>query len=178
MTITALLTALTILIPIVFSPIRIPVGLTFTATLSVHVPIIIAMFISPWSAAFVALGSALGFFFSAPTVVAVRAATHVIFAVAGACMIRKMHGNTMLKLAIVWLATMVLHAAAEAVASGLMVHYAFGSPLYVAYAEAFTTGVGTLIHHTIDYVIAIGILSVLAKAAPQHFGGALGKKLR
>jgi len=164
MTIAALLTALTILIPIMFSPIRIPVGLTFTATLTVHAPILIAMFISPMAAAFVAIGSAIGFFFSAPTVVFVRAATHVVFAVAGAYMIRKMSANVTFKLILVWLVTMLLHASFEAAAAGLMVYLAFEYPLYIAYAEAATTGVGTLIHHSIDYAIMLVVLVALSKA--------------
>ena len=176
MTIAGLLTALTILIPIMFSPIRIPVGLTFTATLAVHAPILIAMFISPWAAAFVAIGSAIGFFFSAPLVVAARAATHVIFAVAGAIMVQKMRGNGMSKLILVWLVTMALHAVFEAIVAGSMTYFAFEHPFYIAQAEAFTTGVGTLIHHSVDYVIMLVILAALSKAKLIDFKFEFKKK--
>ena len=163
MVITALLTALTILIPIAFSPIRIPVGLSFTATVAVHVPIMLAMFISPVSAAMVAIGSGIGFFFSAPLVVALRAMTHVIFAVSGALMVKKLNCNVTLKLILVWLVTMILHGLFEA---AITMWFWFANDAYPAmvYAESFTVGIGTLIHHTIDFVIMLGVLAVLSKS--------------
>jgi len=163
MVITALLTALSILIPMVFTapPFRIPIGTAFTATLTAHVPIMIAMFISPWSAAFVAIGSAIGFIFSAPLIIAARASTHIIFAMVGAYMILKMQSGTILKLITVWFVTMILHAGFEAIVTIPMMIY-LGSP--IPYVEGYTVGFGTLIHHTIDYAIMLIVLSALSKA--------------
>ena len=56
---TALLAAIAIAIPLIM-PVKVVIP-PFTATLASHVPLILAMFISPLSAIFVTLGSALGF---------------------------------------------------------------------------------------------------------------------
>ena len=63
--ISALLIAIGILIPMIFTgpPFRIVVG-PYSATLMAHVPVIIAMFISPWTAVFTAVGTTIGFFFT------------------------------------------------------------------------------------------------------------------
>ena len=79
-TITGLLTALAIIIPQLPLKIVLPPA---SFTLASHVPLAIAMFISPISAAFVAIGSTIGFFMSFPTFVAARAATHLLWAVPG-----------------------------------------------------------------------------------------------
>ena len=102
LTITALLTALAIVIPIVM-PVKVLMP-PFTATLASHTPLIIAMFVSPLAAAFAAIGSAIGFFFAISPIVAIRAATHVFFTVAGAYMIRKSANP-----ALTVLVTLVLH---------------------------------------------------------------------
>ena len=83
---TALLIAIGIIIPTYFGFLRVTLPPAFTATIMAHVPIFVAMFISPWSALFVALGTTLGFLFTTPLVVAIRAASHVIFALVGAYM--------------------------------------------------------------------------------------------
>jgi len=162
MVITALLTGLTIVIPML--PLRVWIPPAFTATLALHVPIFVAMFISPLSAAFVSLGSALGFAFTGlPPVIAARAATHVVFAVMGAYMIRKMAPFNVGKIVIIGLATAVIHAVFEMVA---VIPFVILSPEEgnVAYEAFFVVGVGTLIHHAIDYVITIGVLTALGKA--------------
>ena len=49
-------------------------------TLASHVAIFIAMFISPKLAAVVCLGTTLGFFMTTPVIIALRAASHICFA--------------------------------------------------------------------------------------------------
>jgi len=166
MVITALLTALSILIPTAFTFLRVVLPPAFTATLMAHVPVVVAMFISPFSAAFVAIGSAFGFFLTGlPPVVTARAATHIIFAVVGAYMLKKMHGGALAKLIWVGFVTMILHAIMEAAVVIPMMFIVTESPdPAVIYTAAYVTGVGTLIHHAIDYVIAIGVVSALSKA--------------
>jgi len=158
MMVTALLIGLAIIIPVISFRIDLP---PFSATVASHVPIIIAMFISPFSALFVAAGSALGFFFrGVPMVIVARAATHVIFAAAGAYMVRKRF-NVVLTGAL----TMLIHALAEAV-----VVIPFLSPEQnIIYFAFYVTGVGTALHHVLDYIIAFGVLSALSasKAIPK-----------
>ena len=90
MVITALLIAFGIIIPTAFGFLRITLPPAFTATLTAHIPIFIAMFISPLSALLTAIGTALGFFFcGTPPVVAARAASHIVFALVGAFMISR-----------------------------------------------------------------------------------------
>jgi len=163
MVITALLTALTILIPQL--PLRVIIPPAFTATLTLHVPIFIAMFISPWSAAFVAIGSAFGFVLTGlPPTVAARASTHVVFAVVGAYMLRSKRGNIWFKLALVWFVTMILHAAMEAIIVIPAMRLFTNTENYAIYSAAYVTGIGTLIHHTIDYIITIPIVVALSRA--------------
>ena len=49
----------------------------------------LAMFISPKVAAAVCLGTTMGFFVTTPLIIAARAATHIIFALVGALIIRR-----------------------------------------------------------------------------------------
>lgn len=58
-------------------------------TLGAHVAIFLAMFISPKVAAAVCLGTTMGFFVTTPLIIAARAATHIIFALVGALIIKR-----------------------------------------------------------------------------------------
>ncbi len=159
MVITALLIALGIMIPTMFSGLRVYIP-PFSATLTAHVPVFIAMFISPISAIFTSLGTTIGFIFAGldPAVTA-RAFSHIIFAVVGAYMIKK---NC--SIVLVGATTMFLHAIFEALVSLLFLSTGWsvsnGNMLYIAF---YVTGVGTLIHHIIDYIIAIILVKALAK---------------
>ncbi|MBQ2614655.1 MAG: ECF transporter S component [Clostridia bacterium] len=159
---TALLIAIGIIIPVYFSFLRVTLPPAFTATIMAHVPIFIAMFISPWAALFTAIGTTLGFLFTTPLVVAIRAASHVIFALVGAWMIQKRYN-----LILVGVVTALLHAVFESLVVYLFLVLGFtpaaeGTPILVA--AFYVTGVGTLIHDIIDYVIACGVGVALVKA--------------
>lgn len=52
-------------------------------TLASHVAIFLAMFISPAVAVAVCIGTTLGFFLTTPLIIALRAASHIIFAIIG-----------------------------------------------------------------------------------------------
>ena len=83
-----MLIAIGIVIPM-FSPIKIIIE-PASFTLASHVPVFIAMFISPMMAAAVALGTTLGFLLGGfPLTVVLRALTHVIFATIGAWYLQK-----------------------------------------------------------------------------------------
>jgi len=167
MTITGLLTAISILIPML--PLRVILPPAFTATLAVHVPVMVSMFVSPFSAAFVAIGSAIGFGFTGlPPTVTARAATHIVFAVVGALMIRKQFsgilGNKIVKVVVVGIVTMILHAGFEALVTIPAMRLFTGYDGAAIYAAATTVGIGTLMHHAVDYMITIVIISALADA--------------
>lgn len=83
----AILVALGILIPLIM-PVKVVIG-PASFTLASHLPIFLAMFISPGVALSVALGTAFGFFLSFPVIIAFRALSHVVFAVIGAYWLKK-----------------------------------------------------------------------------------------
>lgn len=146
----ALLTALAILIPIAFTGLRVILG-PFTATLGSHLPSMLAMTISPWTAALVGVGSAIGFLNSATTVVAARALTHAIFGAVGA----KLYQSGM-KLWQVLLITLPIHVISESV-----IVMFFGFDLYQALV---VVGVGTTLHHVMDSTITFVLYNSLRKA--------------
>lgn len=158
MVITALMIAFGIIIPTLFKPLQVTLPPAFTATITAHVPIFISMCISPASAIFTSIGTTLGFLLSGiPLVVVARAASHIVFALVGAYMVVNKKS-----LVLVGIVTAVLHAAFEAVM--VYVFFAMGwTPSDSGLLLAYTTGVGTLIHHVIDYVIAVVLLKALAK---------------
>lgn len=162
MVLTALLIAIGILIPSVFTafPFRIVVG-PYSATLMAHVPVILAMFISPASAVFAALGTTIGFFFTAPIIIAVRAASHIAFAVAGALLIQK--GFKAIPLCAI---TGFIHSVLEGIV--VLIFFAGGlSTPTAGYSIALLvviTIVGTLIHHCVDFAIAYIVAKPLVKA--------------
>ena len=160
MVITALLIAFGIIIPTAFGFLRIVAG-PFTATLTAHVPIFVAMFLSPASAVFTAIGTTIGFLVAGvDIVVTVRAASHIIFAIVGAYMIKK--ERSVISIGIV---AAIIHALAEAAV--VLLFFIFGQPTdpaTIIKVAFITTGVGTIIHHAIDYVIAVVIYKALEKA--------------
>ncbi len=164
---TALLIAIGILIPMVFvgPPFKIVVG-PYSATLMAHVPVFIAMFISPATAVLTAVGTTLGFFFTAPLVVATRAATHLIFALLGAYMIKK-RWNAIF----VCLLTGILHSVFESLVVWVFFSVGLSAPAtgYSVPAMIYITAIGTFLHHIADFVIAyiVGIALHKAKAIPQ-----------
>ncbi len=159
-TLTALLTALAIVIPMVM-PVKVVMP-PFTATLASHTPLMIAMFISPIAAIFATIGSAIGFLFTFSPIVAVRALMHILFTVAGAWMIQRKR-NPILVIAI----TLVLHSLSDMVTVYLAADFFHMSALLdknsMGYVQAWI-GIGTSIHHIVDFAIAYVILKPLAKA--------------
>lgn len=146
----ALLTALAILIPIAFTGLRVILG-PFTATLASHLPSMLAMIISPWTAALVGIGSAIGFLNSATPIVAMRALTHAIFGAIGA----KLYQNGM-KFWLVLLITLPIHAISESI-----VVMFFGFSLYQGLV---IVGIGTALHHVMDSSITLALYGSLRKA--------------
>jgi niacin transporter len=145
----ALLTALSLLIPLMFGgTLRIVVG-PFSATLASHVPVMLSMRVSPMVAGFVGIGSALGFLIQLGPVVAARALMHAPFAILGAVLYQR--GVSFTKVLII---TLPLHALAEA-----LIVLPFGFTLARA---GLVVGVGTAIHHAIDGAIALSLAGILS----------------
>ena len=160
LTMTALLTALAIIIPMVM-PIKFAMP-PFTATLASHTPLIIAMFLSPLAAILTAIGSAIGFFFTFSPIVAARAATHIFFTVAGAYMVRKKSHPVLMVII-----TLILHSLADMAIVFVTAEWMGMKSLLnsnaMGYVQAWL-GLGTAVHHLIDFSIAYLIMIPLAKA--------------
>lgn len=147
----ALLTGMAILIPIAFRgwlQVYLP---PFSATIGSHVPSMLAMAISPWTAVLVGIGSGLGFLITLDAVIAARALTHALFGAVGAYFVRR---GMPLWQAI--LLTLPIHAVSEA-----LVVMPFGYDLYTALV---VVGVGTALHHCVDGAITAALSGALSKA--------------
>lgn len=157
MTIAALLCAIGIMIPMFFPKILIPPA---SFTLASHVPIFIAMFISPVVALSVATISGFGFFISFPLVIALRAFTHLAFAGLGAFILKK-NKNILLSwksTALFSLLISVVHALGEVI---IVTYFYWGDQMSEAfYAKGYIfsvlllIGAGTIVHSMIDFTIA------------------------
>ena len=174
LTISALLIAMGIIIPMVMP--RITIG-PASFTLASHVPVFIAMFISPVVAIAVSLGTGFGFFLSATPIIALRALSHLIFAVIGAVILQK-HPEILInkegkftllngKLQLFNVGIGVIHSAAELVV--VSVFYTMGNLPGTYYTAGFMysifllMGVGGLIHSLVDFSIAFFLASTLSK---------------
>lgn len=152
----ALLTALSLIIPIVFSFLFVAVPPVFTGTLASHVPQMLAMALGPGVAGAVGLASAAGFLITKGPVIAARASIHILFGVAGALLMRRGYS-----LGLAGLLVMPIHALGEA-----LVVIPFGIPWEVA---GLTVGAGSAIHHFIDLALALGIVGALRAARVELF---------
>ena len=174
LTISALLIEMGIIIPMVMT--RITIG-PASFTLASHVPVFIAMFISPVVAIAVSLGTGFGFFLSATPIIALRALSHLIFAVIGAVILQK-HPEILInkegkftllngKLQLFNVGIGVIHSAAELVV--VSVFYTMGNLPGTYYTAGFMysifllMGVGGLIHSLVDFSIAYFLASTLSK---------------
>jgi niacin transporter len=161
----ALLIAIGFLIPL-FSPVKFVLE-PASFTLASHVSIFIAMFISPLIAVIVALGTTLGFFIAFSPVIALRAASHVIFAVLGAYYLQQ-HKNLInqpLQSQAFSFVIGIIHSVCE-----IMVvtwFYIGGSMSAGFYQQGFVRsiillmGVGGLVHSMVDFAIALIVVKAL-----------------
>lgn len=161
MILAALLGAIGILIPM-FAPKIVLEPASFT--LASHVPIFIAMFISPTVGVCVALVTAVGFFFGPfPLVVVLRALSHVIFVFVGGTILKK-NGNILKSPKSTFVFAFLislLHAACEVV---VVTFFYWGSQMTSGYYEKGyilsvmgLVGIGSVIHSMIDFSIATAV---------------------
>lgn len=162
----ALLVAVGIAIPMFFPKIVIPPA---SFTLASHVPIFIAMFISPYVALAVCLGTTVGFFFSTPLIVALRAFSHLIWAMIGAILLKKypdlLHSPK--KAGLFGLLLAVIHALGEVAVTTWF--YFSGMAAENFYQNGFVfsvllmVGVGTIVHSMVDYGISLLVWKGISK---------------
>ena len=158
-TIAALLSAIGIVIPL-FAPKIILEPASFT--LASHVPVFIAVFISPVVAVSVTLVSAAGLLFAGfPIVVVLRALSHLVFEIVGAMILKKVPNalQTVGKSVGFGLLMALIHAVSEVV---VVTMFYFGQGMTKSYyAQGYVNsvlllvGVGTIIHSMIDFGIAL-----------------------
>ena len=174
LTISALLIAMGIIIPMVMP--RITIG-PASFTLASHVPLFLAMFFSPGAVVAVALGTGFGFFLSATPIIALRALSHLIFAVIGALYLKK-NPNIVLKngqftlfngkFQLFNLMIGLIHSAVELVV--VTVFYTMGNLPETYYTDGYMysifllMGVGGIVHSLIDYNIAYFVAGSLSRA--------------
>lgn len=133
----AVLTAIAIIIPVQFGFLKVVIP-PFTATIGSHIPMFLAMLISPYVAIVVGLGSALGFLLAGlPPFVAARALMHVPVGYIGSIIMRKT-GSYKKSIAF----TAIIHGLLEAI-----VVIPFGFDFY---QSLVVVGIGTVLHHLVD----------------------------
>lgn len=163
MTFAALLTAIAILIPSIM-PIKLIIP-PASYTLGSHVPIFLAMFISPWVTAFVILASSLGYFMAGYPIVVFRAFSHIIFGFLGALYLKKFpqtienHKSSLLFNFVLGL----IHAIGEVLACVIFYSVTGEDFQKLFYVLFVLVGFGTIVHSMIDYVIALTIFKSIRK---------------
>ena len=164
MTMTALLTAIAILIPIIM-PFKIVIP-PASYTLGSHIAIFIAMFLSPLMAVFVILASSFGFLMAGyPMVIVFRAFSHIFFGTLGALYLQKFP-DTLDKPKSSWIFNFVLalvHALAEVLACVLFYATSGTNVENMFYVLFVLVGFGTIIHSMVDYTLALAVYKVLRK---------------
>lgn len=157
LTYTSVLTALAIIIPLIFGPFKVVIG-PFTATLTAHVPMFLSMFLGPLPALMVGLGSALGFFVTSGPIVGGRALMHSVVGIIGAILIKK--GVSFRNVIMI---TAPIHAILEAlvvlgfISIGMIPKYTGNLAYYIVMAVA----VGTILHHSVDGIITSALLKFM-----------------
>lgn len=173
-TLAALLTAFSLIITLFFP--KIVIG-PFSMTFASHVPTMLEIFINPLVAFLTVIGSTIGFQIALGPLVAIRAFTHILFALLGYYLVKKR-----VNIFLVIILTSIAHAGAEALSVFFLTEalspisltpeklnpYAgmLSDSLLSAPVKAFTliTFYGTLVQHYVDCVITAPVLTALQKA--------------
>jgi niacin transporter len=163
LTVTALLIAIGILIPII-SPFKIQME-PASFTLASHVAIFLAVMIDPAIACAVAIGTFMGFFLNFPVVIALRAASHIVFAMVGAYYLKYHPGtlNSLVKSHVFSFFIALIHAACEV---GVVFGFYFNgtSGAYTSVKMILLLiGLGSVVHSMVDFEIAYWIYKPLSK---------------
>lgn len=171
MTIAAVLTAVGIIIPMIM-PIKVMIG-PASYTLASHVPINMAMFVSPLVTAVVALGTTLGFQVAGfPVVIVARAFTHLIYASIGARIIQEQK-QILTRVSSRFLLNLglnLVHALGEVLVVYLFTSFGL-SPMSdnFFYVLVVLVGLGTLIHGMVDFELSYQFTGLLQKRTGRTF---------
>ncbi len=158
-TVSALLTAIAMIIPM-YMPFKLVLEPIFSATFAAHVPGILALFIGPAAVIGTAIGSALGFFMAlANPWVSARALLHLVFGLMGYYLAKREY-NVFLILFL----TGLVHAASEMLVGLTSLPFITTPEAGIARYILITVGLGTFIHHCIDFAIVLVIYTPLHKA--------------
>lgn len=159
-TLAAVLTAISMIIT--FIPFKIVIG-PFTMTPASHVPTFVAMFLNPFVTLFTVIGSTIGFSITVGPLVALRAASHIIFALCGYTILK--NGVTLKRIIVTVIVTGLLHAGAEAVLVYGLTGSLMPAALETKSLEAYTAFAfwGTLVQHIVDTAITIPVLMAIKK---------------
>lgn len=166
--ISAILCSIAIIIPM-FSPIKIILE-PASFTLASHVPIFLAMFISPGTALFVTVGSTIGFLLGGfPITVVLRALSHLLFIIIASVYLKK-HKNIINegKSSLLYSFTIsLIHAIGEVL---IVIPFYLGSSLSQGYYDKGfiisilgLVGLGTIIHSMIDFSLSKYIWKLMPK---------------
>lgn len=160
----ALLSAIGILIPLVVPKIII-VPQVMTVTIGSHVAVMLAMFISPFSAVMVALTTTIGFLITTTPVVALRALSHIFFAILGSFLAKRFIKRFSTAMILNVLLALV-HAAAE-VLTVYACMFIFKDLFPAIDNLAFYLGVLvfliTIAHSIVDFMLAYSVYLPLKK---------------
>lgn len=143
-------------------------------TLGAHVAIFLAMFISPKVAAAVCLGTTMGFFVTTPLIIAARAATHIIFSLVGALIIKR-YPNIMESFVAgigLNLGLAVLHALGEVL---VVAPFFFSGHMFTpeqlsngfVMSVIVLVGAGTVLHSVMDCSISVLLWKFVRAAVPS-----------
>jgi niacin transporter len=179
MTAAALLTAVGIAIPLM-SPVKIIIE-PASFTLASHVAIFIAMMMGPATAAVVVTGTFLGFFLSAPLPIAVRAASHIVFAMLGAFYLRRNPStlNSAAKTHAFSFVIGLIHGGCEVLAVCALYFNGLWTANYqlgIVWGVGILVGVGSVIHSMVDFEISYAVYKALSRQ--RGLAALLGAKPR
>lgn len=171
LTITGLLTAIGIFIPLIM-PFKVIIG-PASFTLGSHVPVNMAMFRKPSTAAIVALGTTIGFLMAGfPIIIVARALTHLIFASLGAYYLQKAP-KTLVKTVsrtVFSFIINIIHGIGEvAIVYALTTSGVTPPSDNFLYTLVVFIGIGTVIHGMVDLEIAYQITKAIEKRAHLDF---------
>jgi len=155
----ALLTALGIVIPMFMPKLQFDVFASYT--LASHLPLFIAVFISPLTALIVGAGTSIGFFITLPPVVGFRALSHIIWAVGGAWLIQRDEKilKSMPKTITFGVIISVIHSILESIVVYIMMpNFRTAGILMLVY------GLGYVAHSLVDFALAVIVYKSLKKA--------------
>lgn len=162
--VSAMMVALSFVLPY-FMPLKITVPYVFSATLFSHVPVIISMFISPYTAIASCLGTTLAFglLYGADLSVPARALSHIAFAVPGAFLIRKGFMCKGVWIGVLAVILTLIHTGAEIIAAVSV--WMVVNPLNLNVQKVFVMiGAGSLIHGLVDFAAAFVVFQAAVRA--------------